>query len=79
MTQDIAVIQPRHRHLRDDHLEEGRERREHAKLVSFEAKPGSRRKIGALHDARWNEHLGVLLVDYLQARRAFEIAYKQIR
>lgn len=73
MAEHIAIVQPRHRDLRHDHLEEGRERRKDAKFVGVEAKACCGREITALHDPRGNEDLGVFLMDHLQTGRTLEI------
>jgi len=77
MTQHVAIVKPRHRHLRDHHLQEGRKRRKHTKLVSIESKTCGGGEVAALHDARGDEDLGVLLVDHFQASGAFQITYKR--
>ncbi len=73
MAEHIAIVQPRHRDLRHDHLEEGREGRKDAKLVGLEAKARCSGEVTALHDPRRNEHLGMFLMDHLQTSRTLEI------
>ena len=73
MAEHIAIVQPRHRDLRYDHLEEGRERGKDAKLVALEAKARCGGEVTTFHDPRRNEHLGVFLMDHLQTGRTLEI------
>ena len=73
MAENIAIVQPRHCDLRHDHLEEGRECREDAKLVGLEAKARSSGEVTAFHDPGRHEHIGVSLMDHLQTSRTFEI------
>ena len=71
--QHVAIVQARHGDFRNNHLQEGRERREDAELVVVEAEAGGGREVAALHDARGYKDLGVLLVDRLQAGRTLKI------
>lgn len=67
MRKDIAVVQPCHGNLGNDHLQESRECREHAELVCIEAEAGGGGEVSAFHDPRGNENLWVFLVNHLQA------------
>lgn len=75
VTQNVAVIQSRHRDFGYYHLQEGRERREDTEFIWSEAKSSSSRVVSAFHDPRWNEHLGVLLVNDFQTSRSLQITY----
>lgn len=75
MTQYIAPIQARHRHLADDHFQERRKCREYTKLVLVEPEPSRCREVATLHDPRRNENLWVFLMDHLKASGTFKIAY----
>jgi hypothetical protein len=74
MTQHITIIQPRHRQLRHDHLQERAKRRKDAELVRVEPEARGGGEVAALHDPRGHEHFRVLLVDDFEARGAFEVA-----
>ena len=73
MTEDIAVVETCHGDLGNDHFEKGGESGEDTKLISVESEASSGREVSTLHNTRWNEHLGVFLVDDLQAGRALKI------
>ena len=77
MTKYVAVIEPRHGNLRDDHLKERGECREDAELVRIKAEPCSSRKIAALHDTRRHVDLGVLGMDDFQAGGALQVTCVQ--
>ena len=76
MAQDIAEVETSHSDFGDDHLQEGGESREDAKLLLVETETSGSTKVTTLHDAGGNEHLGMLLVDDLQTRGALEVALK---
>lgn len=78
VAENVAVVQARHRHLGNDHLQKRREGREDTELLRVESEASRSRKVAALHDAGGDEHLGVLLVDDLQPRRALQVAYALI-
>lgn len=73
MAQDIAVVQPRHCELRDDHLEESRKGRKDTEFVCVETETSSSRKVSSLHDTRRYENLGVLLVNNLETCRTLKV------
>lgn len=74
VTEDITKIETGHGNLRDDHLQERRECREHPVLLRIETKTGGSAKVASLHDAGRNKDLRMLLVDDLQTSRPLEIA-----
>lgn len=77
--QDIAIVQARHGDFGDDHLKERREGGEDTKLPLLETETGGSTEVSTLHDPRWDEDFGVLLVDGLQTSRALQITYLTIR
>lgn len=63
MTENVAVVQPSHGDLRNNHLQEGRESRKDAKLVFVEPKPSRGGEIAPFHDPRGEEDFRMLLMD----------------
>ena len=75
MTKDVAVVQTSNSDFRDNHLQEGGERREDTELILVETETCSGTEVATLHDTRRDEDLRVFLVDGLETSRALEIAY----
>lgn len=71
--EDIAVVQACHRDFGDDHLKKRGEGGEDTKLPFLETKTGGSTEVATLHDPRWDEDFGVLLMDGLQTGRALQI------
>ena len=74
VAEDVAVVQTSHGDLRDNHLEESRERRENAIFAFFKTKTGCSGEVPPLHDTGGNEDHRVLLVDDLEAGGTLKIA-----
>lgn len=75
VAENVAEVQTRHSDLRDNHLQEGGERREDTELILVETETCSGTEVATLHDTRRDEDLRVFLVDGLETSRALEIAY----
>lgn len=74
MTENVTVVQPRHRNLTDHHLQEGRERREDTLFLPIEPESSGSGEVAALHDTRRHEDVGVFLVNNFEPCGPFEIA-----
>jgi len=74
MGEDIAVIQTSHGYFRNDHLKESRERGEDSEFIRSKSKASSSGEVSSLHDTRWNEYFGMLLVNDLETSRPFKVS-----
>lgn len=66
MGKDVAVVETGHGKLGNNHLEESRESREHAKFFCVETETGSGGEVATFHDTRWDEDLWMLSMDNLE-------------
>lgn len=78
VAKDVAVVEPRHGHFRQDHLLEGGVGGEDTLTISAadpsEAKARASGEVAALHDAPRNKALGRRFFDRSEAYGALEIA-----
>lgn len=73
MAEDIAVVQPCHGDLGNNHFKERREGSENAELFRVETKASCCREVAALHDTGWNKDFRMLLVNNLDAGRTLQV------
>ncbi len=79
MTKDVGSVIAGHGDFGCHHLDKGGEGREYSKLVGVETKTDSRRETTALHDARCNKDLGMLLVYGFQTSGPFQVTCTAMR
>ena len=74
MAEYVAIVQARHRDLRNDHLKERGEGRKDTELVRIKTKACRSGKVSTFHDSGRNKHFGVSLMNHLQTGRTLQIA-----